>query len=256
MMQQPPTDTPQPPAGFAAPQPLVRFTPIIKKPWVTYTLVALTILIFIGQYLTEALLGYDLPYIYGGKINELILAGQIWRLLTPVLLHASILHIGFNMYALYVIGPGLETYYGHTRFLLLYLISGFAGNVLSFVLSPNPSIGASTAIFGLVTAEAVFIYRNRFMFKNYQRQLYNLLFILGVNLLLGLSPRIDNYGHLGGLLGGLIFAWLAGPLMQLQPRILGLEYDLVDRREQSQTLLGAAVTLGIFILLTASKFIL
>ena len=84
----------------------------------------------------------------GAKVNELILAGQVWRLITPILLHASILHIGFNMYALFVIGPQLERFYGHGRFLLLYLIAGFTGNVLSFVLSPNPSLGASTSVLG------------------------------------------------------------------------------------------------------------
>lgn len=247
---------PQPPEDETGqPQAVLRYKPKIKKPWVTYALIVLTVLVFIIQYLFQYLTGNDIPFLIGGKINELILAGQLWRLITPVLLHASILHIGFNMYALYVIGPGLEQYYGHTRFLLLYLLAGFAGNVISFLLSPNPSLGASTAIFGLVTAEAVFIYRNRFLFKNYQRPLYNLLFILGVNLLLGLSPNIDNFGHLGGLLGGLLFAWLAGPLMQAQPRILGVEYELVDQRKNTQVLLAAAVTLGVFILLTVVRFI-
>lgn len=246
---------PESDGSAGAAQPVVRFIPKIKKPWVTYVLIGLTVAMFLGQYLTEYLAGTDLLFLWGGKINELILAGQLWRLITPVLLHASVLHIGFNMYALYMIGPSLETYYGHTRFLLLYLLAGLAGNVVSFLLSPSPSLGASTAIFGLVTAEAVFIYRNRFLFKNYKRQLYNLLFILAVNLMLGFAPRIDNFGHLGGMLGGLMFAWLAGPLMQIQPRILGVEYELKDQRERNQELLGAAITLGVFVFLTIIRFL-
>jgi rhomboid protease GluP len=134
------------------------------KPWVTYVLMGASILFFGLQQLSTYLTGHDLPYILGGKVNELILQGQIWRLITPILLHGSILHIAFNMYALYIFGPGLERYYGHWRYLLLYLLGGYCGNVLSFLLSPNPSIGASTAIFALVAAEIIFIYRNRILF--------------------------------------------------------------------------------------------
>ncbi len=69
--------------------------------------IGLTIFVFALQYLSQYLSAnhYDWPYLLGAKVNELILAGQVWRLFTPMLLHGSILHIGFNMYALFVIGP-------------------------------------------------------------------------------------------------------------------------------------------------------
>jgi len=120
------------------------------------------------------------------------------------------------MYALFVIGPGLEKFYGHKRFLMLYLISGFGGNVFSFMFSKNPSVGASTAIFGLIAAQALFIFRNRFLFgKNARSMLINVVSIIIINLILGLSPGIDNMGHLGGLLAGLAFGWFAGPILQV-----------------------------------------
>ncbi len=97
----------------------------------------------------------------GLKVNELIVQGQYWRLLTPMFLHGDILHLGFNMYALYIFGPSLERYFGHLRFITLFVLSGFAGNVLSFMFSAAPSLGSSTAIFGLLGAEGVFLYRNR-----------------------------------------------------------------------------------------------
>ena len=187
----------------------VRFGTAAVKPTVTYVIIGLTIIVFGLQYLSQYLSPnhYDWPYMLGAKVNELILAGQVWRLFTPMLLHGSIMHIGFNMYALYVIGSSLERHYGHWRFLLLYLLGGFTGNVISFILSPNPSIGASTAVFGLVAAEAVFIYKNRKLFGSRARgMLMNLGLVILVNLVLGLSPGIDNWGHLGGLAGGLIFA--------------------------------------------------
>jgi len=111
----------------------------VKNPGVTYALIGLTVLVYLLQILSQSLFGQnmDLPFIYGGKINSQILQGQVWRLITPILLHGSLLHIGFNMYALYSIGPSLEKAYGHGRFLLLYLLGGFAGNTISFLLSPQ-----------------------------------------------------------------------------------------------------------------------
>ncbi|MRS05375.1 rhomboid family intramembrane serine protease, partial [bacterium] len=76
---------------------------------VTYVILGVTVLMYALQYLSQSLLGgVDLPFVLGGKVNELILRGQIWRLLTPVLLHGGLLHLAFNMYALYSIGRGLE----------------------------------------------------------------------------------------------------------------------------------------------------
>ncbi len=187
------------------------------RPVVTYVLMGVTILVFLGQLALESAVGTDLLLLYGAKIREAILVGQFWRLLTPVFLHASFMHIAFNMYALYAVGPGLESFYGRWRFLALYFLAAAAGNTLSFVVSPSISVGASTAVFGLITAQAVFIYRNRQLFGERMRpMLTNLLVILGLNLVLGLSSRIDNWGHLGGLLGGLAFAWFAGPVLQVE----------------------------------------
>lgn len=187
------------------------------KPIVTYTIFGLTIALFIAQMASQYLLGIDLPATFLIKSNNLIQQGQFWRLITPVLLHGSILHIAFNMYALYVLGPGLERFYGHMRFLLLYLVAGFVGYVFSFIFSPANSLGASTAVFGIVAAQGVFIYRNRFLFGRQARYtLINIVGIVIVNLILGLNPGIDNWGHVGGLVGGLAFAWIAGPLFKLR----------------------------------------
>jgi rhomboid protease GluP len=186
------------------------------RPWVTYVLIGLTVVIFLLQFLTQAIFNIDLPAALGIKYNPAIRAGQIWRLITPVLLHGSLLHIGFNMYALFALGPTLEKYYGHVRFLLLYLLAGFAGNVISFTFSQSASLGASTAIFGLVTAEGIFIYRNRFLFGDRARSmLINIGIVVVINFVLGFSPGIDNWGHLGGLMGGLAFGWFAGPVYKI-----------------------------------------
>lgn len=198
-----------------APQ-MVRVRMPHSKPWVTYTIMGLTIFIFLLQLAEPYLLGTDYVTEYGIKANEAIAAGQVWRLFTPMLLHGSLLHIAFNMYALFAFGTRLELFYGHWRFLAMYVVAGFAGNVLSYAFSPAASLGASTAIFGLLGAEGVFLFRNWKLFGNAaRRDLQNLVILLVVNLLIGLNARFDNWGHLGGLIGGVAFAWLAGPLLEI-----------------------------------------
>jgi rhomboid protease GluP len=212
------------------------------QPVVTYSILGVTVAFYLLQVVSQYVFGVDYLAFWGAKVNQLILEGQIWRFITPVLLHGSILHLGFNMYALFVIGRPLEIYYGHGRYLALYLISGFAGNVFSFIFSPNPSLGASTAIFGLLAAEGVFLYQNRELFGQYaNRALTQVVTIAVINLVIGLSPGIDNFGHIGGLIGGALFAWFAGP--QLGVAGFYPNYSTVDRREKRSVLLaGLGIT--------------
>jgi len=245
-------------------QPVEERVPVIlrasaKQPTVTYTILGVTILVFLVQMLFKNYLtpGYDWPFLLGGKINQYILKGEVWRLITPVLLHANWLHIGFNMYALYTIGISLERLYGHKRFLALYLIAGYTGNALSFLLSPVASLGASTAIFGMVMAEAVLIYRNKRMFgARAQGMLLNLGLVIVVNLAFGLSAGsgIDNWGHLGGLLGGLGFAWVAGPKYRIQPVNNG-GFEFKDTVTRENLWWGFLLSAGLFTAVVIGKFI-
>jgi rhomboid protease GluP len=222
-----------------------------RKPKVTIALLVITIVLFVVQLLSEMLTGVDLPFLYGGKINEFIKIGQVWRLITPVFLHGSILHLAFNMYALYMLGRRVENFYGHKRFLVLYLLSGFAGNVLSFVFSANPSLGASTAIFGLLAAEGVFLIQNWKLFgpERTRQAIFNLVFILLINLVYGFVPgiNIDNFGHIGGLIGGIFFAWKGGPVLNIsgQPPFLVL---MDVRKKRDVTLAGVIDLLGFTII--------
>lgn len=225
----------------------------LVTPVVGYVILAVTVLIYVFQMGSEFLLGYDLPAILGMKINEYILAGQLWRFVTPMFLHGSLLHIGFNMYALVIIGLPLEKRFGHFRFLLLYLSGAFAGNVFSFLLTDNPSLGASTAIFGLLGAEAVFLYRHRDLFGQQARAaLINIAQVAGINLLIGLSPGIDNWGHLGGLFGGLLFTWFGGPLLKVEG--LYPYFRLEDERDTGAIYTAFGLVLAIFGALATLKF--
>ncbi|HSS98156.1 MAG TPA: rhomboid family intramembrane serine protease, partial [Terriglobales bacterium] len=159
--------------------------------------------------------------------------------------HANIFHIAFNMYALNVLGPELERHYGRVPFLALYILSGFAGVVLSFLLTEAPSLGASTSIFGLLAAQGIFVYRNQKLFgKRARAALTSIVNIAVINLLIGLAPGIDDWGHVGGLLGGLVFAGMAGPRYEV---VEGeADYKLVNKTDIRSSLLGTLVVTAIF----------
>ena len=216
-------------------------------PRVTHVILGLTIFVYLLQLASQFLTGYDLPLMLGAKSGDLIREGEVWRLITPILLHGSLWHIGFNMYALFSFGTGLERRFGHFRFLVLYLLAGFSGNVLSFLFTSGISVGSSTSIFGLIAAEGIFLYQNRKLFGEEAKQaIGNVVSVAAINLIIGLSSGglIDNWGHIGGLLGGLAFAWFGGPLWQVEGLYPLLR--LIDRRESRDVILGAAVVLVAF----------
>jgi len=221
-------------------------------PKVTYALIGFTVFIYILQLLSTAVFGYaggqvDWLEVYGARFNTAIRMGELWRFITPVFLHGSPTHIFFNMYALFSIGSFVEKQFGHGRFALLYFLGAFSGNVFSFLLTGENgySVGASTAVFGLIAAQVVFFYQNQKLFGSYARRVIgNSVLIIVINLAIGLTPGIDNWGHVGGLLGGAIFAWFAGPRWAVVGTSFGLE--LQDQRESREIVMGTGIVIIIF----------
>ena len=130
------------------------------------------------------------------------LDGQWFRLVSSVFLHAGWLHIAFNMYVLYILGPPLERVLGHGRFLTLYLLSGVGGAVASYWFSPvrTLSVGASGAIFGLMAAWII-------VGRRLDRDVTQIIVLLGINVALGFFlGGIDWRAHLGGAVTGALVA--------------------------------------------------
>jgi rhomboid protease GluP len=238
----PASESPEP----APPPQAARVAVPRSAPYATYIIIGVTVVFYLLQMLSTFTMGRDILIVYGARINEAILSGELWRFLTPALLHGSLPHIAFNMYALLSFGTGLERHFGHGRFLLLYILGAFTGNVASFLFSPGYSVGASTAIFGLLGAEAIFLIQNRKVFPGYFRSaIGNIIFIAAINLfIIGSLPGIDNWGHIGGLLGGLMFTSFAGPKWEVEG--IYPAYQLVDKRPFSAVLVGAATVVLIF----------
>lgn len=141
---------------------------------------------------------------WGVKLSHKILAGQeLYRLVTPMFLHGSLVHLFTNSQSLARSGPEMEHAFGRGRFLATYLVSGVTGNLVSAYMSPNPSLGASGAIFGVISAYYLFLNRNGWLLGREGEQLsVNLGATMLMNIALGyMIPTIDNWGHLGGAIG-------------------------------------------------------
>ncbi|GMH44549.1 hypothetical protein BSKO_12501 [Bryopsis sp. KO-2023] len=149
----------------------------------------------------------------GAKINHLIAGGEYYRLLSAAFLHGDLFHLGFNCNALHQLGPSVEMTSGHARFVAVYLGSAIAGTAMSYFCSPQNSIGASGAIFGVAGALAMFAWRHReIMGPSADDLLMRLRDTAAINLMYGLMfRRIDNWGHFGGLLGGAALSYILGP---------------------------------------------
>jgi rhomboid protease GluP len=149
---------------------------------------------------------------FGAKTNGLLQNGEWFRLVTPIFIHAGLLHLLLNSYALWVVGTQVEKLYGSARFLLIYLLSGVggvAGSYFGQIFLPKPfdapSVGASGAIFGLFGVLAVFGFRYRRETPPAIRRAMTagVLPVIAVNLFIGFSiPFIDNSAHIGGLGAG------------------------------------------------------
>ena len=144
----------------------------------------------------------------GMKSNWAIRNGETWRLFTAMFLHIGPIHLISNLIGLYWLGPIIEGHYGHLRFATIYLLGGLLGSIASYAFSPAPSAGASGAVFALLGATIVYFYRYREnMGRQGQAMLQSALVILVINLALGFSvSNVDNWGHMGGLVGGALVA--------------------------------------------------
>lgn len=175
-----------------------------KKPIITYALIIINVLIYVFSLFNDSLL-------QNFAVNRFYIVemGQYYRLITGIFLHGSFLHLIFNMYALYIIGMQLESFLGKWKYLIVYLLSGLAGSMLSVFFSNNFSVGASGAIFGLLGALLYFGYHYRVYLDSVVKS--QIIPLILINLVIGFTVSgIDNWAHIGGLVGGLLATMAVG----------------------------------------------
>lgn len=169
--------------------------------------------------------------------------GEWWRLLTALFLHGGLLHFAFNSYALLGLGPLVEGEYGAERFWVVYLASGFLGNLAHVLLSPAPVVGASGAICGLVGV--LIAYGSRVGTaggRSVKAEMLRFAVLIGV---ISLMPGVSWQAHLGGLVGGLGLGWLV-PTGEFRSRAAGALW-------QGLSLAGVILVLFCFYSLGATR---
>lgn len=178
-------------------------TPMGGEPIRDYYVTKVLIGINVGLFIVEMVAGMDAVIRQWGMYPAAVsLGGEWWRLFTAAFLHGSLLHIGFNMLVLWLVGRPLESILGHVRFVVLYLLAALGGSVASYTFSPlnTLSVGASGAIFGLMAALLV-------AGHSLKADVTQIAVLLAINIGIGfVVAGIDWRAHLGGAAVGAVVA--------------------------------------------------
>lgn len=211
-----------------------RRTPLTKA-FLAINIIVFLLMVFAGGSTNQTTL-----MAFGVKSNAEIAQGQWWRFVTPIFIHIGLLHLLFNSYALWIVGPQVERLYGSESFVVLYVLTGIAGVAGSYFYHPySISAGASGAIFGLFGVLLVFGFRYRHAIPpDFKRAVgTGVLPVIVINLIIGFTiPAIDNSAHISGLLAGAVLA-LVVPF--LKP---GTEPNPAFKTAQVALLLLAAIS--------------
>src|ERR1700733_111536 len=197
--------------------------PVMATPWIrrgessitlTQILFGANLAVFLATVYASSTV-MDFPgdvLVWGANLGPYTLSGQWWRLFTYMFLHGGLMHIAFNMWALWNLGELCESLYGRWTFLALYLMTGIGGGFASIAWNPGAfTVGASGAIFGLAGALLASFYLGEFSVPKaaLSGTLKSLAFFVGFNLFFGhLFSGVDNSCHVGGLITGLILGAL------------------------------------------------
>ena len=204
---------------------------------ITWLLLAINVVVWLLMQLIGGFLNQDVDLLlrFGAMFGPLIATGEYWRFFTAMFLHANLLHLFFNCFALFIFGRLVEGVYGYTRFTAIYLLAGLSGGVLSYMFNKTAiAVGASGAIFGILGALAAYfvVHRNTFGEMG-RRNLTGLATVAAINLAIGLLiPNIDNWAHFGGLAGGFVMGLALAPryVYELIGTPLGVIPQIVTQR--------------------------
>lgn len=180
-----------------------------KKPIITVSIILINLIVFLFTAYMSGNIGNinaNVLATFGGVYN----GAPWWTNITAIFLHSGLIHFVLNNYAIYIIGSQIESFYGKSKYIAIYLISGIIGNLLSVLLLPSNTvgIGASGAILGLMGALLYFGYNYRVYLSNVLKN--QIIPLIVINIVIAFLPGIGLYAHLGGLIGGVFTSMAIG----------------------------------------------
>ena len=184
-----------------------------KQVWVSYLLLFVNVLILIAMSFAGGSSNSEVLIDFGAMYGPYLAAGQYWRLFTAMFIHVGIIHLLFNSFGLWIFGRMAEALFGSSKFVLIYVLAGLCGAVVSYIFNPIViAAGASGAIFGILGALAAF-FSTMYKDPNARKNLYGLLGLVGLNLILGfLSSSRARWAHMGGFASGFILGYFITPV--------------------------------------------
>ncbi|CAA2984296.1 RHOMBOID 9, chloroplastic [Olea europaea subsp. europaea] len=161
---------------------------------------------------------FSLPLVYGAKINNLILMGEWWRLVTPIFLHSGIFHIALGSWFLFIFGLEVSQKYGSFTFLLIYILGGFSGNLISFLHTPEPTVGGTGPVFALIGAWLIYQVQNRDVIATEaSKSMFQKAIIFTVlSFVLSNFGPIDDWSHFGAAFTGIVYGFFTCPSLQVK----------------------------------------
>lgn len=172
----------------------------------------------------------SLPLLFGAKINELILNGEWWRLITPMFLHSGLLHVAFSSWALLTFGPLVDRAYGSFAFCMIYFLGGVCGNLMSFFHTPDATVGGTGPVLAILGSWIIYLFHNReALGEEMADTLIQKVAVASVlSVALSYLTPIDDWTHLGAVCAGLIFGVLICPVVPVHAPSKKLSYDPND----------------------------
>ncbi|CAI9110701.1 OLC1v1010769C1 [Oldenlandia corymbosa var. corymbosa] len=163
---------------------------------------------------------FSIPTLYGAKINQLILVGEWWRLLTPMFLHAGVFHIGLSCWMLVTFGPRACRVYGGFAFFLIYLLGGLSGNLISFLHTSDPTVCGTGPVFAIMGALFAYQIQNRGSFgdNESEKMLQKAIIATCLSCTLNNFGPVDDWTHLAAAFTGLAFGYFTCPMIQLDDK--------------------------------------
>lgn len=191
-------------------QDFMRFYPVVS------TIIIINLLLWLVIDLLHLPIGYTI-YNWGIGHNLSVYHGEYWRLVTPMFLHGGLGHVIFNSFALVLFGPALEQMLGKFKFIIVYFLTGLAGNIGTYVIdqmSNTPHLGASGAVYGLFGIYIFMVFFRKDLIDSANAQIVQVIFLIGL-VMTFIQPNINIAAHIFGFLGGFAFGPIA--LRNTQP---------------------------------------